>query len=214
MKSQDLLLLFKMISLEQRERQSQRLEEDSMVREQLQPDLVAAWQGWDEPSPEEELKSHADSYSVRALEAALGVSKTEVAAAQKRCLEIGLLRLDARNNLPVVNRKPLLDFVEHGLRFVFPVRPAEITRGIPTSFAAPVLDGRLMSGGDNICVWPDAYGNRKGQAVAPLFRTVPGAVKKDRQLYEYLALVDAVRLGAAREARLAMDLLREKVLSS
>lgn len=214
MKSQDLLLLFKMISLEQRERQSQRLEEDSMVREQLQPDLVAAWQGWDEPSPEEELKSHADSYSVRALEASLGVSKTEVAAAQKRCLEIGLLHLDARSNLPVVNRKPLLDFVEHGLRFVFPVRPAEITRGIPTGFAAPVLEGRLMSGGDNICVWPDAYGNRKGQAVAPLFRTVPGAVKKDRQLYEYLALVDAVRLGAAREARLAMDLLREKVLSS
>ena len=71
-----------------------------------------------------------------------------------------------------------------------------------------------MSGGDLIHVWPDAYGNRKGQSVTPLFKTVPGAVKKDHSLYEYLALIDAIRLGNAREANLANKILREKVLQS
>lgn len=212
MKSQDLLLLFKLISLEQREKLQQRLEGDSLVRASIMAlNLPDNWRGWDDPS-NEDPPPRADSYSVRALEASLGVSKTEVAAALKRCQEVGLLRLDPQTQLPHVNRKPLLDFVEYGLRFVFPVRPAEITRGIPTGFAAPVLAGKLMSGGDTIHVWPDAYGNRKGQSVKPLFKTVPGAVKKDPLLYEYLALVDAVRMGSPREARLAMEMLRDKAL--
>jgi hypothetical protein len=100
------------------------------------------------------------------------------------------------------------------LRYVFPVKPAEIVRGIPTSFSAPVLQDKLMSGGDLIHVWPDAYGNRKGQSITPLFKTVPGAVKKDPRLYEYLALIDAIRLGNAREANLANEILREKVLQA
>lgn len=214
MKSQDLLLLFKLISLEQREKLQQRLTGDSLARESIMTlNLPENWRGWDDPI-EEDPPARADSYSVRALEASLGVSKTEVAAALKRCQDVGLLRLDPQSQLPRVNSKSLLAFVEHGLRFVFPARPAEITRGIPTGFAAPVLAGKLMSGGDSIHVWPDAYGNRKGQSVKPLFRTVPGAVKKDPLLYEYLALVDAVRMGSPREVQLANEMLREKVLQS
>ena len=98
------------------------------------------------------------------------------------------------------------------MRYVFPVKPAEITRGIPTGFAAPILEGKLMSGGDMIHVWPDAFGNRKGQSVKPLFKTVPGAVKKDPRLYEYLALIDAVRMGSPRETQVANDLLHTRVL--
>ena len=133
-------------------------------------------------------------------------------AGLKRCQDIGLLRLDPNTQLPRVNSKALLGFVEHGLRYVFPVKPAEITRGIPTGFAAPILEGKLMSGGDMIHVWPDAFGNRKGQSVKPLFKTVPGAVKKDPRLYEYLALIDAVRMGSPREAQVANDLLHARVL--
>lgn len=212
MKGQDLLLLFKLICLEEHGKRQQCLESDFQARtEAMSSNDLRSWKGW-EDSSEEELHSYADSYSVRGLEASLGVSKTEVAAALKRCQEVGLLRVSFQTKLSIVNRKPLLDFVEYGLRFVFPVRPAEITRGIPTSFAAPVLAGKLMSGGDIIYVWPDAYGNRKGQSVDPLFKSVPKAVKKDPLLYEYLALIDAVRMGNSREARLAIEMLRDKVL--
>lgn len=210
MKSQDVLLLIKLICLEQRERQQQQL--DSETAELLKlSDTAEQWQGWEDHT-EQDPPVHQESYSVRALQASLGISKTEVASALKRCQQIGLLRLEPSTLLPRVNSKALLGFIEHGLRYVFPVKPAELVRGIPTSFSAPVLQGKLMSGGDLIHVWPDAYGTRKGQSITPLFKTVPGAVKKDPRLYEYLALIDAVRLGNAREANLANKLLREKIL--
>jgi hypothetical protein len=210
MKSQDVLLLIKLICLEQRERLQQKLDSETTVRIKLS-DTVKQWKGWEDES-EQDPPVHRESYSVRALGASLGISKTEVGASLKRCLEIGLLRVDPSSHFIRVNSKALLGFIEHGLRYVFPVKPAEIVRGIPTSFSAPVLQGKLMSGGDLIHVWPDAYGTRKGQSITPLFKTVPGAVKKDARLYEYLALIDAVRLGNAREASLANQLLREKIL--
>lgn len=213
MKSQDVLLLIKLICLEQRERLQQKLESETAMLVKLGDSYAAdQWQGWDDHS-EQDPPVHSDSYSVRALQASLGISKTEIASALKRCQHIGLLRVDPNTQLPRVNSKALLGFIEHGLRYVFPVKPAEIVRGIPTSFSAPVLQSKLMSGGDLIHVWPDAYGNRKGQSITPLFKTVPGAVKKDPLLYEYLALIDAIRLGNAREATLANELLREKVLA-
>lgn len=214
MKSQDVLLLIKLICLEQREREQQRLAgEMTELIKQGDSYLSDQWRGWEDHS-EQDPPVHHDSYSVRALQASLGISKTEIASALKRCQQIGLLRVDPSTQLPRVNSKALLGFIEHGLRYVFPVKPAEIVRGIPTSFSAPVLQDKLMSGGDLIHVWPDAYGNRKGQSVTPLFKTVPGAVKKDPCLYEYLALIDAIRLGNAREARLANEILREKVLQA
>jgi len=42
-----------------------------------------------------------------------------------------------------------------------------------------------------------------GQSVLPLFSSVPFAVRRDKLLYEYLALIDAIRLGNAREVNLA-----------
>jgi len=57
-------------------------------------------------------------------------------------------------------------------------------------------------------------GRKKGQAVQPLFKSVPKAVIDDKCLYEYLALVDAIRLGNPREANLAAELLEEKLFSN
>ncbi|RHW22371.1 hypothetical protein [Pseudomonas jilinensis] len=212
MKSQDVLLLVKLICLEQQERQLVlRAGETAALSKLSEAPLSDEWQGW-EDDVEQDPPVHHESYSVRALEASLGISKSEIASALKRCQNVGLLRIDPNTRLPRVNSSALLGFIEHGLKYVFPARPAEIVRGIPTGFSAPVLQGKLLTGGDLILVWPDAYGKRKGQSVTPLFRTVPGAVKKDPRLYEYLALIDAIRIGNAREASLASEMLREKVL--
>lgn len=45
----------------------------------------------------------------------------------------------------------------------------------------------------------------------PLYKTVPMAVKMDPYLYEYLALVDAIRLGNAREVEVAINELEIKL---
>lgn len=101
----------------------------------------------------------------------------------------------------------------HGLKFVFPAEVGPLQRGIPTAFAAPVLADNLISAGQLGYVWPSATGEHMGQAVTPLFRTVPEAVKKDKRLYEYLALVDAIRLGNQREAGRAREILSDRLLS-
>lgn len=86
-------------------------------------------------------------------------------------------------------------------------------RGIPTAFAAPMLTPLLISGGTYNYVWPFAKGREMGQEVEPLFKSVPDAALKDERLYEYLALVDAIRLGNQREAGLASDHLKARIMS-
>ena len=175
MKSQDILLLLKLLSMEKSE--STNLESD---------------------------------YSIRRLESLIGISKSELSAALNRCIRVGLATRDRKSNIPKVNREALLGFLLNGIKYVFPVRPAELVRGIPTAFAAPVMEGKMMSAGDAINVWPDATGNSKGQVIAPLFKSVPAAAKADSKLYELLALVDAIRIGNARETELAAKLLEQE----
>lgn len=47
----------------------------------------------------------------------------------------------------------------------------------------------------------------------PLVTAVLDAVLKDDVLYEYLALVDAIRLGNQREVGLAADHLKSRIMS-
>jgi hypothetical protein len=82
---------------------------------------------------------------------------------------------------------------------------------MPTGFAAPMLQGTILSGSDDIHVWPYARGQMRGLAVEPLFKSVPDAAFKDEHLYEYLALIDALRLGRQREANIAADKLKQKI---
>jgi hypothetical protein len=60
-------------------------------------------------------------------------------------------------------------------------------------------------------VWPDPTGEQRGISFHPLYPTAPAAAKRDRQLYELLALFDALRGGAARERQIASQLLSERL---
>lgn len=206
MKSQDILLLLKLVSLDHQERQAgdwvskgaQRIPDD--------------WQGWDTASLEEEPNAASKAgevFSVRALEEATGISKSEVSAALRRCIDVGLAKLERKSNTPRANTKALYDFIAHGLKYVFPAKPGPLVRGIETSYAAPVLAGRLMSAGEHIYVWADAMGSAQGQRIEPLFKSVPKAVRKDAELYAMLALVDAIRLGNERESAVAKHMLEQ-----
>ena len=68
--------------------------------------------------------------------------------ALKRCYANGLAKRDRHSGAPRVNTKSLCEFIVHGLRYVFPAKPGEVTRGIATGFAAPVLQDKLMSAGE------------------------------------------------------------------
>ncbi|MHB8876059.1 MAG: hypothetical protein ACYC8T_20405 [Myxococcaceae bacterium] len=61
-------------------------------------------------------------------------------------------------------------------------------------------------------VWPSPEGKVRGESFSPLYRSAPKAALGDSKLYAALALVDAVRGGAAREKELAVSMLRNLIL--
>lgn len=205
MKSQDILLLLKLVSLEHKQ-----LELPAQAPSRLMLSIPGDWQGWQSPeSSEPPTVDPGEWFSMRALENTTGISKSEVSGALKRCFDVGLAKPERKTNIPRANTKALYEFIVYGLKYVFPARPGAIVRGIPTAHAAPVLAGKLLSAGDFICVWEDAHGKQQGQAVAPLFKSVPLAVRIDAELYAMLALVDAIRIGQEREAGVARKMLEQ-----
>lgn len=170
------------------------------------------WEGWDADDDTPQQRTAAkweDRYTLRALAESLGLSKSEISNSIARCREAGLVTNDYETSLPKVNRLALLKITEHALKYFFPVKPGALARGIPTGFASPVLSKHLKSAGGNIHVWPDPHGTERGQTIEPIYKTVPEAVKNDRTLYHYLALVDSIRLGGPRETSVAIQLLKK-----
>lgn len=199
MKSQDIVLLFKLVCLHKSEQ---------ALFGAAHKAWPLDWQDWEvESASASTVELHI--YTARALEELTGISKSQVSLSMRRCVDVGLIRFDRKLDVPRVNRKALFEFVVYGLKYVFPAKPAEITRGIATAFAAPVLNEVLISGGELVPVWPDARGHTKGQAVEPIYKSVVFAVRKDPALYAMLALVDAIRIGMPREVNLAKELLKQ-----
>ncbi len=215
MKSQDILLLLKLVSIAKRDRISD-------------DDLRNRWQDWETDlgsGPEEGLGNYPDvdalhlkaipthehssaaQYGLRALAEMTGISKSQVSLSLARCYANGLAYIDRITAIPSVNTVALGEFIVYGLKYVFPASRGPLTRGIATAWAAPVLSSSILSGGETPLVWPDARGNTKGQSLAPIYKTVPAAVRKDPMLYNFLALTDSIRTGQAREKAAATDLL-------
>ena len=137
--------------------------------------------------------------SYAALASELGMSASEVHASCSRLAEARLFDRDTRK----IRRKALLEFLCHGVPYAFPAQPREATRGVPTAWAAPVMAGKVADDETVVPIWPDPDGTRQGVAVEPLYRSVPVAAKNDAALYDLLALVDALRIGRARERAIA-----------
>lgn len=143
--------------------------------------------------------------SFAALAEATGMSLSQVHGAVQRATRAGLLSKDRR-----VNRAGLLEFLVHGVKYVFPAVRGPVGRGMPTAHAAAPLAEGLAAGSDLPPVWPDPEGRVRGEGLRPLHRSALVAAKKDQDLYEVLALVDALRAGRARERHLAESALRER----
>lgn len=135
----------------------------------------------------------------------LYMSQSEISSSLSRSSYAGLLI----NKGKEVNRKLFFDFIKYGLAVVFPQHPGAIVRGTVTAHSAPPLDIEIVS--EEKYVWPYAKGRARGQSITPLYPTVPKAVVLDSYLHELLALMDAVRVGRAREKNLALKLLEQRI---
>lgn len=135
----------------------------------------------------------------------LNISQSEISECLSRSKYSGLIDA-SRKRVNVLN---LLEFIQYGIKYVFPQQPGSIVRGIATAHSASPLDKEIQS--DQNYVWPYARGDMRGQAIQPLYKSVPKAILNNKKLYEVLALVDAIRVGKVREQHLAISLLKERL---
>lgn len=147
----------------------------------------------------------SQSWYMKDLAQELGISHSEISESLNRSVLAGLIA----NDKNMIIKGALLEFLQSGLRYVYPQKPGAIVRGLATAHSAPPLNKKIDS--QEVYVWPWAKGNDRGQSVVPLHPSVPEACQKDNLLYELLALVDALRMGKAREQKLAIAALKERI---
>jgi hypothetical protein len=143
------------------------------------------------------------------LAVSLFISPSEVSKALKRCVDSGLLYLASGEKR--VNRSALMEFLVHGLKYVFPPGKGPLVRGVPTASAAEPLKSRLLEDDEPPAVWPFGEGKVRGLSLAPLYKGAPKAALLDPKFYKVLALCDAIRSGRIRERNLAVELLRKEI---
>ncbi len=141
-----------------------------------------------------------------ALAEELFISQAEISKSLARSKFAGLIDDSGKQ----VFKLALLDFLEYGIRYVFPQQPGAIVRGIPTAHSTYPLNELIQS--EEQFVWSSGSGTMRGHSIAPLYKTVVKAVKLDEKLHELLALVDALRVGKVREKQLAVEELKKRIL--
>lgn len=144
---------------------------------------------------------HDDTYAV--LSRRLGLSPSVIHGSAGRLRAAGLI-LPRSTEL---NRTALLAFLVHGVRYAFPGALRAVVRGIPTAHAGPDL-AEVISG--EPVFWASSAGSATGPSIAPLRPRPEDLPQSAPGVYAALALVDALRVGRARERSLAREALSRR----
>ena len=95
----------------------------------------------------------------------------------------------------------------HAIANVYPAVLGPPTRGVPTAHAGAGFAARLSA--VELYVWPSEEANAYGPALLPLHPSVPKVALEAPAFHELMALIDVIRVGRARERRLAEQRLAE-----
>jgi len=143
------------------------------------------------------------SWKNKDLAASLHISPSEISESLSRSEFAGLISSDRRR----VFKIGLESFLLNGLKYVFPVKPGSVVKGIPTSHSAPLIAKYFDF--EEAYVWADVSGNIRGMAIEPLYPGAAAASKEDNTLYELLVICDVFRVGKLREIKKAEELMVE-----
>ena len=136
----------------------------------------------------------------------LKISASEISEVLNRCKIADLIDSKKRK----VNINSFIEFLVYGLKYVFPTEPGAVVKGIPTAHSASPIKEHISSGAD-VYVWSYAKGSHRGQAIEPLYKTLPQVVKEDELFYELLTIVDTIRVGRVREIKIAVEELNKRL---
>jgi hypothetical protein len=121
----------------------------------------------------------------------------EVHNAERRLRASRLLRPDSRS----VEREPFLRFIQWGVPHAYPPTIGGMATGVATALLNPPSDGEPT---ESEFVWPAAYGETRGQALAPAYPRAPQLATVNPRLRHLLSLVDLIRVGGTRDQAAAI----------
>ncbi|MFL0162908.1 hypothetical protein [Aquirufa salirivi] len=152
------------------------------------------------------ISMNSENWQLVELANLLSISISEISESLNRSRLAGLIDYNKKK----INRQNLLEFLEYGVRYVFPQHPGPIVRGILTAHSHPEIKKIFVS--EMNYVWPDSKGDAMGQMIEPFYKKQVEAVKVDKEYYRLLALVDIIRVGKVREIKYAIKELKNDIL--
>jgi hypothetical protein len=156
------------------------------------------------------LRQRGLGWTYAGLAKELHMSASEVHEGVKRAQASRLIDMNRR----VVRRKPFLEFLIHGVKYVYPPSTGGPTCGMPTCYAAPPTNSVITTAGHTPPpVWPTSRGTEHGYEFSPLCKSAPEAAADDKDIYELLVLVDCIRGGSIREVNYARELLTKRIIA-
>lgn len=152
------------------------------------------------------VSNDSENWQLAEIANSLRISISEISESLNRSRIAGLIDYNKKK----VNRQNLLEFLEHGVRYVFPQEPGSMVRGIPTAHSHSSMKKKFIS--EMNYVWPDNKGIVMGLMVEPFYPKQVEAVNEDEVYYKLLSLVDVIRVGKVREVKYAVNELRKNIL--
>ena len=141
------------------------------------------------------------------LSRTLYISQSEISESLNRSKIARLISPDGKTVL----KKSFFEFLIYGLKYIFPASPGVLTRGVATAHSAKVFSKLFLKSND-VYVWAYDDGDVRGQMIEPLYKNAVKASLEDDKLYEFLALLDVIRVGNPRELYIATDELKRRIL--
>lgn len=146
-----------------------------------------------------------EAWQLSTLSSSLFISISEVSESLNRSRLAKLIDYEKKK----INRQNLIEFLEHGIKYVFPQQPGSMVRGIPTAHSHPFLKNYFIS--EMNFVWPDPKGEIMGLLIEPLYPKQIHAAKSDDEFYKLMSLIDVIRVGKIRETKFAITELKKQI---
>jgi hypothetical protein len=146
-----------------------------------------------------------EAWQLSTLSNSLHISISEISESLNRSKLAKLLSEDKKK----VQKLNLLEFLEHGIKYVFPYQGLTISRGVPTAISHPEINQKFIS--DQTYVWPCKSGSMVGLGIEPLIPKICDYIESDPKLYKNLSLVELLRMGKVREQEYAIKQLKSNL---
>jgi hypothetical protein len=147
-----------------------------------------------------------EKWQLSSLSSSLFISISEVSESLNRSRKAKLIDFEKKK----INCQNLMEFLEHGIKYVFPQYPGSMVRGIPTAHSHPFIKKHFTS--EINFVWPDTKGEIMGLLIEPLYPKQIFAAKNDDNFYKIMSLIDVIRVGKIREVKFALAELKKLII--